>query len=87
MTSIDARDVFFTLEVPIVAQRLKLAINGGVLDPFNRLCWEALLMGCILTDSGNTLMLPIYKAFVLVSFNTTMIRLPYKHYPCKSHIR
>lgn len=44
------RDAHFTLEKPLVATRIRFLINGAVLDPSGRLCWEVTLFGCPLSE-------------------------------------
>lgn len=43
-------DAYFTLEQPIVAQRLRFMINEAMLDTQNRICWELLMYGCKLSN-------------------------------------
>lgn len=49
--NIEERDTFFTLERPIVAQKLVFSINGGRLTPnIPLICWEIVLFGCTRTE-------------------------------------
>ena len=50
MESLLLTDAHFTLEQPIVAQRLRFRISDAQLDDYSRICWELLMYGCKLSD-------------------------------------
>lgn len=37
---------YFTMERPLVAERLKLKIHNSVFDKGNRSCWDLKVLGC-----------------------------------------
>lgn len=40
------QDSYFTLEQPLVVQRLKLNIHHSILEESNRSCWSLKVLGC-----------------------------------------